>query len=94
VRPAHVVAAVVVTLAVVAALGWLGPAAGPGAGTGAVPVQTSVVQVGAGETVWDVAQRVAPGSDPRAVVDRIRRLNNMVGSAVEPGQRLRVPDGR
>jgi hypothetical protein len=49
--------------------------------------------VGAGETVWDVAQRVAPRSDQRAVVQRIRQLNGIVGSAVVPGQQLHVPDG-
>ena len=83
------VAAAVVTLVVIGALGWLGHGRGAG-----IPVQTAVVRVGAGETLWDVAQRVAPESDPRAVVERIRQLNTMAGSAVQPGQQLRVPDGR
>lgn len=78
-----------VTLAVVGVLGWLGQAASAGP-----PEETSVVRVGAGETVWDVAVRVAPGSDPRAVVQRIWELNGMTSSAVQPGQRLQVPDGR
>lgn len=88
---AHLLAAVVVTLAVLGGLGLLSRHAGAGTG---VPTETTVVRVGAGETVWDVAQRVAPQSDVRAVVQRIRRLNGMVGSAVQPGQRLQVPDGR
>ena len=84
-----VAGAVVVTLAVVGALSWLGQAVDAG-----LPAETLVVRVGAGETVWDVAVRVAPESDPRAVVQRIRELNGMTTSAVQPGQQLQVPDGR
>lgn len=89
-RPSKVVrvaAAATVTLAVVGGLGWIGQPPGPG-----VPAETTVIRVGAGETVWDVAQRVAPKSDQRAVVERIRQLNGLTGSAVAPGQQLQVPD--
>lgn len=85
----HLLAAVAVTLAVTVALGWLGQLADAG-----IPAETAVVRVGAGETVWDVAQRVAPESDLPTVVQRIRELNGMTGSAVQPGQQLQVPDGR
>ncbi len=88
-RLASVVAAATVTAAVVGGLGWIGQGASPG-----IPAQTAVVLVGGGETLWDVARRVAPQSDQRAVVHRIRELNGIVGSAIEPGQRLQVPDGR
>lgn len=91
-RPDQVVRlaiAAAVTLAVVGGLQWMEQTPGP-----AVPAQTTLVRVGAGETVWDVAQRIAPKSDQRAVVERIRRLNGMAGSAVQPGQQLQVPDGR
>lgn len=88
-RLAHLVAAAIVTLAVGGGLGWIAQAPGPG-----VPAETVVIRVGAGETVWDLAQRVAPKSDQRAVVERIRQLNGMAGSAIQPGQQLQVPDGR
>ncbi|HET9254580.1 MAG TPA: LysM peptidoglycan-binding domain-containing protein [Pseudonocardiaceae bacterium] len=88
-RVAGLLAAAVLTLIVVVGLGWLGQGEDPG-----LPVRTTVVQVGAGETVWDVARRVAPQSGQRAVVDQIRELNGLVGSAVVAGQWLRVPDGR
>ena len=88
-RVRRVVAAATVTLAVVAGLGWIGrPGASPG-----IPAKTAVIRVGAGETVWDVARRVAPQSDQRAVVERIRQLNGIVGSAITPGQQLQVPHG-
>jgi hypothetical protein len=88
-RGARLVAAATVTLAVVGGLGWIGQSAHP-----RVPANTVVVEVGAGETIWDIARRVAPRSDQRAVVERVWQLNQIVGSAVSPGQQIQVPDGR
>ncbi len=87
----QVVIAGVVTFTVVCGLAVLGQVAAGGPG---VPATTAVVQVGAGETVWDVARRVAPDAATPAVVQRIRELNAMAGSELRPGQQLRVPDGR
>jgi hypothetical protein len=55
-----------------------------------VPSTTKVVRVMPGENLWELAGRVAPESDPSAVVDRIRELNGIDGS-VRPGQPLTVP---
>lgn len=55
-----------------------------------VPSTTKVVRVLPGENLWELAGRVAPNSDPSAVVDRIRELNGVDG-AVQPGQPLTVP---
>ncbi|MFI7674471.1 LysM peptidoglycan-binding domain-containing protein [Actinophytocola sp. NPDC049390] len=55
-----------------------------------VPSETTVVRVKPGENLWELAGRVAPGSDASAVVDRIRELNGVDG-AVRPGQPLTVP---
>jgi hypothetical protein len=88
-RVVSLIVAVTLTLAVVGGLSWLGQTADPG-----IPERTTVIRVGAGETVWDVAARVAPRSNQRAVVERIRQLNSMVGAAVRPDQQLLVPDGR
>jgi hypothetical protein len=89
VRAGRLVVTVMVTMIVVGGLSWLGQTRDPG-----LPAHTAVVRVGAGETVWDVAARVAPQSDQGAVVERIRQLNGLVGSAVNPGQQLQVPAGR
>ncbi|MFD1149091.1 LysM peptidoglycan-binding domain-containing protein [Saccharothrix hoggarensis] len=62
-------------------------------GATSVPERTNVVHVQVGETLWDVAERSAPASDPEAVVSRIRELNALPGSDVTPGQSLVVPDG-
>lgn len=55
-----------------------------------VPSETTVVRVKPGESLWELAGRVAPGSDASAVVERIRELNGVEG-AVQPGQPLTVP---
>lgn len=88
-RAGKLAAAVTVTLMVVIGLGWLSQRADP-----ALPQRTAVVRVGAGETIWDVAARVAPRADQRAVVDRIRKLNGLADAEVVPDQQLQVPDGR
>ncbi|MDQ4092541.1 MAG: LysM peptidoglycan-binding domain-containing protein [Actinomycetota bacterium] len=90
-RVASVVASVTVVVAVVVVvvggLDWAGPEAHR-----EIPAGTAMTRVGAGETVWDVARRVAPKSEQRAVVQRIRQLNGIGGSAVVPGQQLQVPE--
>lgn len=88
-RVVSLVAAATVMLIVVGGLGWTGQSASP-----KIPARNAVIRVGAGETEWDVARRVAPRYDQRSVVERIRQLNGIVGSAVQPGQQLLVPDGR
>ena len=73
----------------------LGLLAGSGAGSSAPPVpeRTTVVRVEPGESLWEIAGRVAPGSDAAAVVDRIRELNGGLAGGVLPGQPLTVPAG-
>jgi LysM repeat protein len=48
------------------------------------------VTVGPGDTLWSVATRVAPQTDPRAEVSLLQRLNHLAGSTVQPGQVLRT----
>lgn len=52
---------------------------------------TSVVQVRGGETLSDVAARIAPDSPVGLVVARIIELNGMAGAGVYPGQTLIAP---
>jgi hypothetical protein len=78
-------------LAVCLAVVGLGILANAGAGTPNVPTSTAVVRVEPGENLSQLAERVAPHSDPAAVVDRIRELNSLAGSDLRPGQPLTVP---
>lgn len=59
--------------------------------TASVPTQTTTVSVAPGETLWDVATRLAPDSAPGAVVDRIEELNGVRSSSIVPGLALTVP---
>ena len=55
-----------------------------------VPTRTEVVRVQPGESLWELARRTAPDSDPAAVVSRIEQLNTL-DAPLTPGQPLRVP---
>ena len=52
---------------------------------------TASVVVGPGESLWQIVGRVSPDADPRAMVLRIRELNNLPSSTVEAGMTLLVP---
>ncbi|HUR15126.1 MAG TPA: LysM peptidoglycan-binding domain-containing protein [Mycobacteriales bacterium] len=69
-------------------LGRVGTQAAP-AGADRAELGQTVVQPG--ESLWAVANRVAPGHDPRAVIDQIADLNDLDSSAVQVGQLLVVP---
>lgn len=70
----------------------LGRADAPQAATEAAPapavVQTTVQP---GDSLWTVAQRVAPEADPRDVVQQLRSLNDLSGSGLQVGQQLLLP---
>jgi hypothetical protein len=84
-----VVLLALVTLVFVAfSLGRVGSQAAPKSARTSHLSQT-VVQPG--ESLWAVAKRVAPGHDPRGVIDRIAELNNLQSSALQAGQLLVVP---
>jgi LysM domain-containing protein len=55
-----------------------------------VPARTEVVRVQPGESLWEVAERMAPSSDLAAVVSRIKELNTL-DKPLTPGQPLTVP---
>jgi LysM domain len=61
------------------------------AGTAPATSATRFVTVQPGQTLWQIALRVAPRDDPRDTVDRIRSLNDLDDTTVLPGQRLVVP---
>ena len=80
---------------------WLGLVAnvgqalnGDSAGSTAhLPERLAVVRVEPGESLRDVARRVAPGAPARQVAERIRELNDLNSPALAAGQTLIAPVG-
>lgn len=58
-----------------------------------VPDTLAVVQVQSGETLAQVARRVAPDAPVAHVVDRIRELNQLESASLDAGQTLIAPVG-
>lgn len=53
---------------------------------------TATIVVAPGESLWSIAERVAPGSDPRSTILMIEELNGLQpGDGVRAGQGLIVP---
>lgn len=48
------------------------------------------VTVVPGQSLWQIAQSVAPAADPRDVIAEIEVLNGIDG-AIQPGERLAIP---
>jgi len=55
------------------------------------PASFDYVTVASGQSLWDVAESVAPGADPRDVIDSILRLNQLESADVFAGQQLAIP---
>ncbi|MGY1915996.1 LysM peptidoglycan-binding domain-containing protein [Blastococcus sp. SYSU DS0973] len=69
----------------------LGTAVLGGDGAGLELMGTTRVIVEPGDTLWSIASAAAGGRDVREVVDGIQLLNGLDGSAILPGQVLRLP---
>lgn len=88
---------VAIPLAVAAAVFGIG-AVGAAAGTHSSTATFQYVTVEPGESLWQVAEAIAPTADPRDVVADILSLNDLSSGEVQPGQQLAIPtkysDGR
>jgi Tfp pilus assembly protein FimV len=85
----------IIVLSVMALLVAVGLVLGHGssqaAGRGSAAATSQTLTVRPGETLWAVAARIAPHSDPRLVVADIESRNHLHGVEVRAGQQLRVP---
>jgi Tfp pilus assembly protein FimV len=84
-----VVVVTAAVLAVGAGLIWLAGLSAPQ--PAAAPSARHVVTVAPGDTLWSIATRVAPDTDPRAEVAALQERNRLTGVDLVPGQLLRVP---
>ena len=90
--------AVTIALAGIAALitlwlGLVGHVSGTPAAAEQLPEQLAVVQVQAGESLQQLAGRVAPDAPAGQVMARIRDLNKLDSAALDAGQTLIAPIG-
>jgi hypothetical protein len=94
-RPVTPLATVVLALVAAAITVWLGLVAQLGApdSPAPAPARLAVVQVQAGESLEQLAQRIAPDASVGSVVDQIRDLNELESAAVDAGQTLIAPVG-
>ena len=69
----------------------LGRTAAEGSVDAGTAPQVSTMTVAPGETLWQIASRLAPGQDPRPVVDQLRRLNDLSSAELRAGQQLLLP---
>jgi hypothetical protein len=74
-----------------ALVGFLGAAPGQAADP-PKPAVTAVVQPG--DTLWSFAERNLPGWQPKAAVAELKKLNDLEGYVIHPGQRLDLPARR
>lgn len=50
-----------------------------------------VITVQAGQSLWSLAEEIAPGVDPRDVISDIQAVNQLDTGGVRAGQRLMLP---
>jgi predicted Zn-dependent protease len=55
------------------------------------PEATTVVMVGTGDTLWDIAADHAGDGDVLEMVQHIKDLNDLDSGSLQAGQKLRVP---
>jgi len=81
---------IAIPLAIGGAVAGIG-AVGAAAGSHSNAATFQYVTVEPGESLWQVAEGVAPKADPREVIADILRLNNLSSGDVQAGQRLAIP---
>jgi LysM domain len=79
------------SVALVAAA-WAGPAVRAlGSPEQPTRIAGSSYVVREGDTLWTIAHRLAPGADPRPIVDVLSTTNGLDAGRIVPGQTLVVP---
>jgi hypothetical protein len=82
--------ATVVTVAVVAAISFFSGQAAT-AGSEQVKAHFNYVTIHSGESLWQLAAKVAPNEDRRDWIAKVVDLNALTSAEVTPGQRIALP---
>ena len=82
--------AVVVAIATTSIFGFVNTAAA-NSQTSSSAAKFEYVTVSAGQTLWDLAEQLAPNSDPQDWMQDVVNLNGLSSTDLKPGQRLALP---
>lgn len=92
-RRGRVVVTTLVAVPLVAAAAFFGLSAQGALASGTTSTtHFHYVTIQPGQSLWQVAQTVAPSADPRDVITAIVSLNQLQSVDVTPGQRIAIPD--
>lgn len=80
----------VVTVAAVAAISFFSGQAAT-AGSDSVKSHFTYVTIHSGESLWQLAAKVAPNEDRRDWIAKVVDLNALTSADVAPGQRIALP---
>ena len=50
------------------------------------PPHVTTITVRPGDSLWSIAQRLAPGEDPRPIVDELEQARH--GAPLQPGEKI------
>jgi hypothetical protein len=93
-RRGRAVLAALATAPLAAAALWFGLSSGLAAADGSSAARAAgfeQVTVAPGQSLWQIAETIAPHDDPRDVVDALVDMNGLQSSVVTPGETLTVP---
>lgn len=57
----------------------------------AAEVSYTWVTVEAGQSLWDLADEIAPADDPSEFAAQVASLNQLASASLQPGQELAIP---
>lgn len=82
--------AVVVAIATTSIFGFVNTAAA-NSQTSSSAAKFEYVTVSAGQTLWDLAEQIAPNTDPQDWMQDVVNLNGLTSTDLKPGQRIAIP---
>jgi hypothetical protein len=74
-----------------AAVSTLGAGIAAADGGGQAVASFEEVTIGHGDTLWELAETIAPAEDPREVIADIVKLNGLDDAVVQVGQKVALP---
>lgn len=84
--------AVIVAIAATSVFGFVSTAAAnnPGAASSSA-ADFEYITIESGQTLWDLAEQVAPDANPQEWMQDVVNLNGLTSTDLKPGQRIALP---